>query len=246
MSGFNDLGRALRDDAAVNAPRASAIDVDAVAHAARARRRPRQWAVGTLSVVATLGIGGLVLQSVTPPALIAASESADTATVESSGGSELLSEPAAPEVFGDGNRALFPLACGAAVPEPYSSGALTLSVQDPSSARGTDGEFAGVAVLTNSGPEPITISTRLAVAGVLALEGVIVGESLDDGEALQTIELAPDDRLELPLRVSTTVCDTGATVQAGSASVVVALEVSVASTGESFVLVASPATVRLD
>jgi hypothetical protein len=246
MSGFNDLGRALRDDAEVNAPRASAIDVDAVAHAARARRRPRQWAVGTLSVVATLGIGGLALQSVTPPALIAASESADTATVESSGGSELLSEPAAPEALGDGSRQLTLLACGAAVPEPYSSSALTLLVQVPFSARGTDREFAGVAVLTNSGTEPITISTRVAAVGVLALEGVIVGESLAADDALQTIELAPGDGLELPLRVSTTVCDTGASVQAGGASVVVALEVSVASTGESFVLVASPATVGLN
>jgi hypothetical protein len=103
-----------------------------------------------------------------------------------------------------------------------------------------------VAVLTNSGTEPITISTRLAVTGVLALEGVIVGESLDACDGLQTIELAPGEGLELPLRVSTTVCDTGAAVQAGSASVVVALEVSFASTGESFVLVASPATINLD
>ena len=244
MSSFEDLGRALRDDAAVNAPRASAIDVDAVAHAARARRRPRQWAVGTLSVVATLGIGGLALQSLTPPTLIAASESADTATVESSGGSDLLSEPGAPEAAGDRTSAVF--ACAAAVPDAYAGNDLTLSVESAPTVQGAGGEFVGVAVLTNSGSAPLTISTPTAAIGVLARDGVIVSESFAAGDALQTIELVPGDRLELPLRVSTTGCDTGGVALVGSSSTIVALEVSVVSTGESMILVAMPTTITLD
>ena len=245
MSGFNDLGRALRDNAAVNAPRGSAIDVDAVAHAARARRRPRQWAVGTLSVVATLGIGGLALQSVTPPTLIAASESADTSTVESSGGTDLLSEPAAPEALGEDDRSAALLACGAAVPEPYSASALTLSVQVSSSAQTADGEFVGVAVLANNNSDPLSISTRATAIGALTQSGSVVGGGLGASDATTTVDLAAGERYELPLRISTRGCD-GELLLAGEYSVIVMVDVTVLTTGESFVLVATPKTVSVD
>lgn len=245
MSGFNDLGRALRDDAAVNAPRASVIDVDAIAQSARARRRPRQWAVGTLSVVATLGIGGLALQSVTPPPLIAASESADTATVESTEGSDLLSQPGAPEALGDGERSLALLTCGAAVPQPFAHSGVTLSVQVPPSARLTDGDIVGLAVLSNSSSEPVSISTRMEATGSLAQGGAVTTEYLESGDAMQTVELAPGERFEFPLRVSTMGCG-GGPLAAGEFSVAVALEVVLPSTGESAVLIANPQSVRLD
>ncbi len=244
MSGFNDLGRALRDDAAVNAPRASVIDVDAVADAVRARRRPRQWAVGSLSVVAALGIGGLALQSVTPPPLIAASESADTATVESTEGSGLLSQPGEPEVGAD-SRSLALLTCGAAVPEPFSHSAVTLSVEVPASARTADGDIVGVAALMNTGSDPVSISTLMEATGSLAQGGAIIAETLGSSDAMQTVELAPGERFELPLRVSTMGCE-GGPLAAGEFSVAVALEVMLPSTGESAVLIANPQSVRLD
>jgi hypothetical protein len=245
MSSFDDLGRALRDDAAANAPRASAIDVDAVALAARARRRPRQWAVGTLSVVAALGMGGLALQAVTPPALIVASESAGTATAESAGGADLLSEPGAPEALGDGERSLALLPCGAAAPQPFAHSALTFSVQVPSSARAADGDIVGVAVLTNSSSDLITITTRAEASGSLSDGGIVASKALDAPEAVQTVEIASGDRFEFPLRVSTAACG-GDTLGPGVFSVFSALEVVVQPTGQSVVLVSNPLTVRLD
>ncbi|MEN9621377.1 MAG: hypothetical protein RL499_1570 [Actinomycetota bacterium] len=243
MSSFDDLGRAFRDDAAVNAPRASVINVDAVTHAARARRRPRQWAVGTLSVVAALGVGGLALQTVTPPTLIAASESTDSGAVESAGGADLLAEPAAPEALGDRTGAV--LACGAAVPEGFAHSAVALSIDLSSSSPGAEGEVVGVAVLTNSSSEPLTISTGVEVTGVLEQGGVVVTDTLVSDGTVQSRDLAPSERLELPLRVSTRSC-TGDPLPAGTLSAIAVLEVTVPSTGESFVLVASPQPVTLD
>ncbi len=109
MASFDDLGRALRDDAVASAPPASCIDVDAVISAARARRRPRQWAAGTLGLVAVLGLGGIAVAAVTPPTLIAASESAD-------GGDLLLSEEGAVDApdYGGGD--------GGGVAAPATSG----------------------------------------------------------------------------------------------------------------------------
>lgn len=245
MSSFDDLGRALRDDAAANAPRASVIDVDAVAHAARARRRPRQWTVGTLSVVAALGMGGLALQAVTPPTLIAASESADTATVESAGGADVLSQPQAPETLGDGERSVTLLACGATAPEPSSFRGVTLSVDVPQSARMADGDLMGVATIANSSSDTVSISAPAGASGSLAQGGVIVAESLDASGVEQPIELGAGDRLDLPLRVSTVGCE-GEALAAGGYSVVVALEVVMASTGEAGVLIATAPAVRLD
>lgn len=245
MSSFDDLGRALRDDAATNAPRASALDVDAVAHAARARRRPRQWAAGTLSVVAALGLGGLALQSVTPPPLIAASESADTATAESADGADLLSQPGAPETLAEGERSLALLTCGVTAPSPSAPGVLTLSVHVPPSARTAGGEIDGVATLTNNGRESLTITTPAEASGSLGEGGLIVTESLGaTGEALN-VELAAGGSIELPLRVSTVGCG-AATLVAGEFSVIVALEIVVPAAGGLVVLIADPSTVRLD
>lgn len=244
MSGFTDLGRALRDDAAVNAPLASVIDVDAVAQSARARRRPRQWAVGTLSVVAALGIGGLALQSVTPPPLIAASESADTATVESTEGSGLLSQPGPPEVGAD-TRPLSRLACGDAAPEPFADARVGLSVEVAASAPRTGGDIVGVAVLTNTGTQALTLSTPDAATGVLAQGGVVVTAGIDPAGTVQTVPLAVGESVTLPLRVSTTGCG-GDALPAGEYVVVVALALTELASGESLVLVATPTTARLD
>ncbi len=110
MSGFDDLGRALRDDADRHAPRASAFDVDALTRAARARRAPRLWGTGALALAAVLGIGGLALTlpGLTPPMLLAGGAD-EAATLESADGGgdvesdrDLLSSPAtAPPTCGE-------------------------------------------------------------------------------------------------------------------------------------------------
>jgi hypothetical protein len=174
-----------------------------------------------------------------------ASESAGTATAESAGGADLLSEPGAPESLGDGEQSLALLTCGATVPEPFAHSALSLSVQVPPSARTADGDIVGVAVLTNSSSGPVMLSTRAEASGSLASDGLAVTETLDSSDGIQTVELAAGDRFEFPLRVSTVGCG-GETLAAGEFSVIVALDLMVSSTGESVVLVANPATVRLD
>lgn len=82
MASFDDLGQALRDDAAAHAPDVTVIDVDAVTRAARTRRRPRLVGAGALALIGAVGLGGVAVAAVTSPTLIAASESA--------GGDDLL------------------------------------------------------------------------------------------------------------------------------------------------------------
>jgi hypothetical protein len=215
MASFDDLGRALRDDAAANAPDASVIDVDAVARAARARRRPRQWAVGALGLVAVLGVGGIAVAAATPPSLIAASESAD---LEAAGAEDL----GAPEADG-GARALADWlgACGAALPAA-DPGPIGLELEALlSSTPSAEGELTGTARVINIGTAPRTVVTRSAAWAVVAQDGVVVGGGSIVGDAARQAELDPGESLELPVSTSTRSCLDGTALAAGEYTVVV-------------------------
>ncbi|MFN4002829.1 hypothetical protein [Microcella sp.] len=220
MASFDDLGRALRDDAAANAPDASVIDVDAVARAARARRRPRQWAVGALGLVAVLGVGGIAVAAATPPSLIAASESADleSTDLETTGAEDL----GAPEADG-GARALADWlgSCGAALPAADAQPVgLDLEAQ-LFSTPSAEGELTGTARVINTGTAPRTVVTRSAAWAVVAQDGVVVGGGSIVGDAARQAELDPGESLELPVSTSTRSCLDGTALAAGEYTVVV-------------------------
>lgn len=242
MASLDDLGRALRDDASTNAPGASVINVDAAISAARARRRPRQWAVGTLSVVAAIGLGGLAVAAVTPPTMIAATESADGADVLSEESGDLGGAPSAAD---EGERASGLIACGAVPPSP-TQGSLKLELSVPTSAPATAGAVDGVVQIVNTGTDSVTIVTGTAASGVLIRDGVIVGtEAGRDGAALE-FTLGAGESRELPVRIELTTCETNSEqpLPAGSYQVVVLVDVvDGAAVG---IVVAPNAKLRID
>ena len=245
MASFDDLGQALRDDAAANAPRASAIDVDAVTRAARARRRPRQWAVGTLSVVAVLGFGGLAVAAVAPPVLIAASESADLEAGAADSG-------AAPRADSGEDERLTGVDLADIVGCGVATGRLENEVSDLSlelriatvSTTGPEAIYA-VAELVNRGEDAVALLTDSTAIAVLTQNGVVVGAELPRDVAAVALDLAPGESYELPITISTLDCRGTATepLAPGIYSVVAVLTVM---SGPSALVVAEPVEIRLD
>ena len=249
MASFDDLGGALRDAAAENAPRASAIDVDAVTSAARARRRPRLWAVGALSFVAALGVGGLAVAAWSPPVLIAASESADSADLRAT------DDGVAGQTDGDASAEIATveptsdlLGCGTAVPTATQNArGLELELRVAAAAATSADAVEGVAVLTNTGTDSVTVMSRTVAVGVLAQAGIVVGEAaVRDSGALEFL-LAPGESRELPVRILISHCDpsTSTPFAAGDYAGVALLEIDGSTLGTTELVVAPAATVRL-
>lgn len=229
MASLDDLGRALRDDADASAPPASRIDVDAAISAARARRRPRQWAAGALGLVAVLGLGGIAVGALAPPSLIAASESADTdgtdtdgtdtdgtdtAAPESAGADELLSEPGGARIDGL-------LSCGAVPPAP-AQGPVGLGAEAELPGAGDAGAaLSGTLRLINTGTGPRTVITAREAEAVVLQGGVVVGEATIVDDAAQTAIIDPGVSVDLPVRVSTTSCLDGGALPPGDYTVLV-------------------------
>lgn len=242
MSSLDDLGRALRDDAAANAPRASAINVDAVARAARARRQPRQWAVGTLSVVAVLGFGGLAVAAVTPPTMITA---IDSATLES-GVADAESAPLAED--GGASDATGqvdgPYVCGSAAPQ-YSGESVNLSSSDLPSGGLVGSEYMGTVTVVNSGSDRLTLTIPTEATGVLVRDGIIVSEPLAVDGTPSQVELAGGQKWSIPVRLSAIDCSSGSALT-GDIDAVVFAEVTLSWLGErTLALVASPVTITI-
>lgn len=219
MASLDDLGRALRDDADASAPPASRIDVDAAISAARARRRPRQWAAGALGLVAVLGLGGIAVGALAPPSIIAANESADTdgtgtAAPESAGADELLSEPGGARIDGL-------LSCGAVPPAP-AQGPVGLGAEAELPGAGDAGAaLSGTLRLINTGTGPRTVITAREAEAVVLQGGVVVGEATIVDDAAQTAIIDPGVSVDLPVRVSTTSCLDGGALPPGDYTVLV-------------------------
>lgn len=264
MSGLDDLGRALRDDAAANAPRASVIDVEAVTRAARARRRPRLLAVGTLAVVGTLGLSGLAVATFTSPALIAASEAGDTAAIsaEESAAEAPLAESAELDAPGgagsdadDLSGAALPV-CGEPAPSalPLVDG-LRLEVELPATAPtgstqvGPEASAEGLmatARIVNTTTEVRTVLTRPTASATLLRDGVVVGAGSIIGDAGLTATLDPGAALDLPVRLVTVSCTDGAPLTPGDYTVLVRVETRAADGGASITLSAIVGPLRIE
>lgn len=251
MSSLDDLGRALRDDAAANAPKASAINVDAVARAARARRQPRQWAVGTLSVVAVLGFGGIAVAAVTPPTMIAAIESADLEVGVTDAESTPLAEGGgtgdAP--VDNGARVGELLACSADTAPLTSTITGVDAVITPPATRVVAGEPIMTTVqLTNTTDSAVSFTMSAEAAGALTTDGVVVGTSSVLAAGVVEVQLAAGESTAVPVRLGTTDCrDSGtAPLLVGGYTAFVVIEFIDAATGLIDRVVAPGIEVRLD
>lgn len=261
MSGLDDLGRALRDDAAANAPRASTIDVDAVARAARARRAPRLLGVGALAVVGALGLGGLAVGALAPPALIAAGESTDTGTSDAlpeslgAGDGDADGGGAAPQEEGDLSRLNGSVACGEPVDDELSVDTrLALEVLLPTSVESGLGQVgdgaaappSGVVRIVNTAEEPVSVQTRSAAFAALVLDGVVVGEGTIVADVGVAAKLDPGVSLGVPVAVVTVSCVDGTPLPAGDYTVLVSVDAWTSEGGPLTRLVALAGPVRVE
>jgi len=250
MSSLDDLGGALRDDAAANAPRASAIDVDAVARAARARRQPRQWAVGTLSVVAVLGFGGIAVAAVTPPTMIAAIESADLEV----GVPESESAPLAEGGTGDApeeNEARVGelLVCSAdTTPLTSSMSGLDAAITPPATSVVAGEPIMTTVQLTNTTGSEVVFAMRPEATGVVTTDGAVVGMRSILGDSLVEVRLAPNESTTVPVRLETTDCrdSGGPPLPIGSYTAIVVIDIVDSATGLVDSVVPPGIDVRLD
>lgn len=252
MSGLDDLGRALRDDAAANAPRASAIDVDAVARAARARRRPRVIGAGALAIVGALGLGGLAVGALAPPALIAASDS-QTSTADAplaEGGDLEGGDLEALDGGGSPARVDDPLSCGAPAPAEAVTDdrvrlALDLTTSVLSAADQTGAEPVGSLRLINTTSGDLAVQSRPEASAVLVQDGVVVGQSAIVSDVGLMGVLDPGVSLDLMVRVLTLSCLDGSALPPGDYTVLASADVGI--DGEPPVrLTATPVAMRVD
>ena len=205
MSSLDDLGRALRADAAENAPRAADIDVNAVVRASRARRQPRQWALGAMVVVAAVGIGGASIAAVTPPpGLIAATEAADEESgddlfsLESDGG-------ALPDARVTEYDCLQPLADADETPAP-----LRLEVRFAPTTVIVDGAITGDVRLLNVGSSTVSVSADMSPFVTLSQNGLVLWRTPVIASAAVNRELAPGDSIDFAVQLAAVVCDPSA------------------------------------
>jgi hypothetical protein len=250
MSSLDDLGRALRDDAAANAPKASAINVDAVARAARARRQPRQWAVGTLSVVAVLGFGGIAVAAVTPPTMIAAIDSADLESGVTGAESAPLAEGGTGDAPEENVARVGELLVCTADTTPLSSTMSGLdAVITPPAASVVAGEPIMTTVqLTNTTDSTVVFTMRPEATGVVTTDGVVVGMRSILGDSSVEVRLAPNERTTVPVRFETTDCrdSGGPPLPVGSYTAIVVIDVVDSATGLVDSVVPPGIEVRLD
>lgn len=211
MSGFNDLGRALRDDAERHAPRADSFDVDALTRAARAKRTPRLWAATALAAAAVVGIGGVALglPGLSAPELLAggASSADESATLESA-------EDAGAPAGGDGDRERFgSLSCGATIAslQQGAPGAdLSLQLDDLSlgSRDATTAVMTGSLLISNDSEAAVRLDDVGSPEFALVDEfGTITATARLEEPIGVGLEVPPGGELTIPFASTVTTCD---------------------------------------
>jgi hypothetical protein len=204
VASFDDLGAALIEDAAANAPRAAQLDIAAAIRASRARRRPRVWAVGVSSVTAVLMAGGIVVATVpAPPTMIAATSDADAARSSEADDAGSLSAAGGPE------SAIERGECGAALaPASLDVGGLTLTVSVPARVAIGDGSvpIAVEVLLENRTRAPVSVEViaepLVALLDSAADPAAPLWRSAESIAAVtMTLELAAGQTAALPASV---------------------------------------------
>lgn len=233
MSGHDEVERALRADAASLTPPSVALDASAAARGARRRRLPVQAAVGTLSVLAVVGFGGLAVsalpqfgadlsstdaggESPAEAPEIGPLASPETTAPDSDRGGELdgdeggASEEGAQGRDPDGETAWSVFACGDPLP-PVGHGAqlgLALEVL-PFEVSAVDGDRLPVTLtLTNTSSERITGTSAMWPHVALARQGTVVWHTAGAMELIgATIDLAPGESMRYETHLDLVVCE---------------------------------------
>jgi len=177
------------------------LDATRVIARAKARRRPRQLAIGSVGVlaIAAVALAGFQLSRVTfaTSTALVSPASGGAADTESS---TLESARAKAEELN---------LCGGALAEvaPSPSG-LQLDVTFPESAPVGASSVDGVVRMTNLGPSTVTGTTAASPSITLSQDGIVLWHS--NGPALMSvvvIDLAPGESLEYPASFTPARCD---------------------------------------
>lgn len=214
MSGDESaLARALREDAAANAPGASDIDVAEATRRSRARRLPAQLAVGAAAVVLVLGVGVAAVDglALAPPSFIAADGARDE-SAEQPGGGDSTGGEAAPSA---------PVArCDASVDdavgdegEAAGMPGLRLEIELPERAEAGGDAIEGTIRIVNDGSRRVTGTASAPPTVVASRDGVARWTSAAGAAAGSTtieFDLEPGESIALPVRVRLVACDAAA------------------------------------
>lgn len=184
----------------------SGIDTDAVVRRARARRRPKQFAVGTVSVLAIAGIFALGVSTL--PSLHTGQATSDAGM--------MMNAPEAPKgdtSTGAETKLVDPSAnlCGSPSGTPPASSAGLELALNLSSTSGTDGSrISGTAILSNTGTTRMSGSATATPVFILSQNGVIVSRTDSPSDTLAIrIDLGPGESFTYPVTSSPLGCDSG-------------------------------------
>lgn len=179
------------------------LDAKRVIARSRARRLPRQFAIGAVS---TLAVAGIVVVSL--PALL---PHAATSTISES--SPTQANGAAPNVQAFDSQKRAPadkinLCTGPVTQAAPSFYGLRLDVTFPETAPvGTD-PIQGTVRLTNTGADTVTGSTSTTPAITLSQGGIVLWHSNGPmTDAAMTVDLAPGESMEYPASFTPVRCD---------------------------------------
>lgn len=168
----------LREAIAASANTATTgIDAAAVVRRARARRRPRQVAFSSLSVLAAAGV--VVLGVTTLPSMLPSQNGAADSSVMSTAPESMLGEAGGDtETQHFGARELTPRLCGApTAPTGPNPAGLMLSVDFPDSSPTGAHTVAGTVSVTNTGASRVSGTTVLQPAIAVSRDGMTVWHS---------------------------------------------------------------------
>jgi hypothetical protein len=212
----SELRAALRDTPSAGSPSgAPVLDSDDVIRRARARRRPRQLAFGSVAALAVAGFAYAGISAIPWPqaGLMSASDTMGEATT----GSEFASPGAAPgavdPVAGGAKRqpASSINRCGQPLEEigPTASG-LVLTADFPSTGIANGLSVDGTVTLTNTGSARVAGVTAAEPTVVLSRDGITVWHSNGAVRSIgYLVDLAPGQSKEFPASFTPVLCSPG-------------------------------------
>lgn len=208
----SELRDALRTaSGAAAGPRADPIDAPTVIRKARAHRRPKQFALGSATVLAVFGIGYAGVTAIPWPqsALMSASDSAALPEAAfgdaTAGGAHPTAPDLARESAASSNRCGMPT-----VQADASASGLVLATDFPKSGPANGLPVEGTVTLTNTGRQRVIGTTGAQPTIVISRDGLTVWHSNGGVRSIGIlVDLAPGESMDYPASFTPVGCTEG-------------------------------------
>ena len=191
----------LRDMFASSAPGGAPLDAGRIIARSRARRLPRQLAMGAIGTLAVAGIAVVGIQSMMPQPQASIMSQTDAAAPSAEGGQPFAATKRAP-------ADKLNLCTGTVTEAAPSFYGLRLDVAFPESApTGTD-PVQGTVRLTNTGTQAVMGTTAASPAITLSQGGIVLWHSNGPmTDMAVTVDLAPGQSMDYPASFTPVRCD---------------------------------------